>query len=103
MFVNFKAIEKRPIIAANKRSFYAIGTGDMKVEIPNGGQTETITLKDVLYAPDIAYTLISIGHIDAAGLSTVFKDGKCTISTAKGRAIAQIPKDSVGLYRVSTK
>jgi hypothetical protein len=40
---------------------------------------EKIMLKNMLYAPDIAFTLISIEKCDDAGYKTTFASQKCII------------------------
>lgn len=59
-FTNFVKIEPRPITAADKRAFDAVGKGDMLIDLPNGNATSTILLKNVLYAPSMGVTLVSI-------------------------------------------
>jgi hypothetical protein len=48
-FTNFTEIEARPITAADKRCFDAIGKGDMHIDVPKGDGTSQIRLRDVLY------------------------------------------------------
>lgn len=74
----------------------------MEIELPNGNKREKITLKNVLYAPKMAFTLISMACIDRAGLSLLIEDGMCKITTRGSvrRTIATIP-ESRGLYRVA--
>src|SRR5882724_7744715 len=69
---NFISIAPKPINAANQLTFRAIGRGDLTIHVPNNGQTSNIMLQDVLYAPDIGVTLVSIGLIDKAGYSVTF-------------------------------
>lgn len=73
--MNFTKISSRPITAADKRVFHATGKGDLRIRIPNSTTTTTILLKDVLYAPDMGVTIISISRIAAAGYSTLFRQG----------------------------
>ena len=98
--INFTTIESRPIQAADKRTFHAIGKGDMHIEIPNEGRTTTILLKDVLYAPNMGLTIISISRVAAAGYSTLFQSNFCRIFDAKQTQIGHIHVTSNGLYRV---
>jgi len=53
-------LKQGPITAADKRSFDAIGKGDMYIDVPKGNGTSRILLRDVLYAPKMGVTLISI-------------------------------------------
>ena len=76
-FVNFIEIEARPITAADKRSFDAIGKGDMYIDVPKGNGTSRILLRDVLYTPKMGVTLISIGKITDSGSSVLFHGNTC--------------------------
>ena len=69
---NYKWIEGKSITAADKRLFQAIGVGNLCIQISNGKNTTTILLKDVLHAPDLGLTLISISCAAAARYSLLF-------------------------------
>lgn len=101
-FVNFRTIKPHPVGAADGRSFYATGCGDMVVDLPNGSQRTRATLKDVLYAPNLSFTLISVTRLDKAGYSVEISDGMCSIRKPRPErtVIARIP-ESAGLYRVA--
>jgi hypothetical protein len=43
----------------------------MHIELPNGKSMSRILLKDVLYAPTMGVTLVSISKIAKAGFTTV--------------------------------
>ena len=60
-FVTFRPIPPKGFDAANQQSFSATGVGDMLVEVPNGEEVSTIRLTEVLYSPEVGYTLVSIG------------------------------------------
>jgi hypothetical protein len=79
-----------------------MGSGDIMIEVPNGRNPSNIRLTEVLYCPDIGYTLVSIGRIDDAGYSTTFANGKCEIKDRTGNVVGTIPKFK-GLYRVAHK
>jgi hypothetical protein len=74
----------------------------MRIGIPNGKTTTHVTLKDVLYCPDLAFTLISLTLCDAAGYSVLLKDQKCWIRDMRGKLLGQIPLSN-GLYKVEHK
>ena len=79
-FINFTEIEPVPITAVDKRKFQATRKGDMYVYIPNGSQPNSrILLKDVLYAPSMGVTLVSISWIAGAGSTVVFTGNVCKI------------------------
>ena len=64
-FVNYEEfISSEPLRAADGRTFSALGKGDVKIFLPNGDQKLTpITLKNVLYSPHMAFTLISVSCV----------------------------------------
>jgi Pol polyprotein, beta-barrel domain len=98
-FVTFKEITPHAINTADKTIFKATGIGNMRIAIPNGKTTTHITLKDVLYFLDLAFTLVSLTHCDAAGYSVLLKDRKCLIRDTKGTLLGQVPLSN-GLYKV---
>jgi hypothetical protein len=57
-------------MAADKRLFFANGIGDLRIRVPNGESSYTpVILRDALYAPEMALTVVSIGRIAKAGLT----------------------------------
>ena len=74
-FTDFTFTKPRPISAADSRTFEAVGKGSIQVRIPNGDDSTLVTLRDVLYAPTIGFTLISLSRADKAGYSTLIQDG----------------------------
>jgi hypothetical protein len=60
-FSTFETIPPRPLCAANKESFSAIGKGEVILDLPNSVATSKLHLSEVLYSPEAGYTLISIG------------------------------------------
>jgi len=75
-FTNFEFIEPKKISAADNRTFDAIGKGNLHIRIPNGDGFTPVTLRDALYAPSIAFTLISLSRADKAGYTTLIQDGE---------------------------
>ena len=98
-FENYVLIAPKPITAADKRYFQAIGKGNLRIKIPNGPNMTTILLKDVLHCPDMGLTLVSIGKITAAGYKVIFRGPTCRIYNSKDKIIGQINARN-GLYRV---
>jgi len=84
-FVNFQAISPEPIRAADGHTFSAIGCGDLVVNLPmhNGENGPSVTLKQVYYAPKMAFTLVSVACLDKAGCSLVIEDGRCVIRSPR--------------------
>ena len=70
--------------AANEQSFSATGKGEMIIDIPDGADSSQLRLTEVLYSPEVGYTLISIGKLNDHSFSTTFSGGKCLIQGADG-------------------
>lgn len=74
--------------------------GDLRVKAPNGPDWSTFQIKDVLYAPAMSATLISLEQLDDAGMRSSIFNGTCLITRGlNGKVIARIPKMN-GLYCV---
>jgi transposase InsO family protein len=99
-FVSYQSIPLRAIVAADKRIFYAVGTRDLKIEVPNGESPTPIILKDVLHAPDMGITIVSISRIAQAGYAVTFKGNACQIRNKSDKVIGSIPASQNGLYKV---
>ena len=87
--------------AANKQQFPAVGTGQIHVSMLNGHGTSELMLNDVLHAPSITYTLVSLGMLDAQGYHIEIRGGHMDIFSPKQELITHIPRTPHGLYRVS--
>ena len=79
LFNNYVEIPPKSLSAANKWKFAAIGKGDMVIEVPNSIDASKLQLTEVLYSPEVGYTLVSIGRLDQCGYTTTFSSGTCTI------------------------
>ena len=97
---NYQSFPKPRIIqAANKASFNALGIGTLVLTNNIKGKMIDISLQNTLYAPDMAFTLISFGKCDDANYRTEFGDQKCTSKNSAGHILLQAPK-LYGLYRM---
>ena len=99
-FVTLSAITPKTLRAANKGSFSAVGVGELVIDVPNGVDINQLHLTEVLYSPEVGYTLVSIGRLDENGFSATFGGGKCVLRGPEGECIGQVPKNPKGLYRV---
>ena len=72
----------------------------MRIELLNGAKRTKTILKEAIHAPDMAFTLISVGRLDDAKCSATFSSGMCTIHNPSGGTMATIPCAN-GLYRVT--
>jgi hypothetical protein len=98
--IDFIDIPPKIFRAANKQGFSATGTGNLIVDLPNGGKRSKFKLTDVQYSPEVAYTLVSVGNLDEKGFVVKFGGGKCVITDPNGVIIREVPKNQKGLYRV---
>jgi hypothetical protein len=98
-FVTYRDIPARPITAANNRAFYAVGMGDLEIDVPNGASSTKVLLRDALYAPDLGLTVVSIGRIVKAGCTVEFEGGTCKIKR-DGHVIGNVPASANGLFKV---
>jgi len=95
-FENYKRIKGKSITAADKRLFQAIG---VCIQISNGKNMITILLKDVLYAPDLGLTLVSICCAVAMGYSLLLHGPFYRIFNPQKKLVGEI-KAQNGLYQV---
>ncbi|KAJ6623284.1 hypothetical protein B0H10DRAFT_1786698 [Mycena sp. CBHHK59/15] len=84
-FTNFLEIPPIPIHAADSCTFSAIGKGDYKTQFPMGAKQKPtrVVLQNTYYAPNMAFTLISVSTLNHAGYSLHIKDASCAINTLK--------------------
>jgi hypothetical protein len=99
-FVTYQSIPPCAITAANKHVFYAVRTGDLQVEVPNGNTSMTMLLRDALHALDMGITIISVSCIMKARYSVCFKGNSCKIRNPSGNTVGDIPVSTNGLYKV---
>ena len=100
--INFINIPPKSFRAANKQSFSATGTGNLKliVDLPKSIGRTKLELTDVQYSPEVAYMLVSVGNLDEKGFIIKFGGGKCEITNPNGEIVGVVPKNPKGLYRV---
>ena len=102
ILLNCHSITLKPINAVNQIPFWAIGYGDLPVQVPNGNAHSSTTLKDMLHASDLGLTLVSISPIDNAGFTTTFSKDACRIHNESNVTVGIIPKTD-RLYKVDQK
>jgi len=100
-FTEFTPIPPKPVKIANGQSIFATGKGDVVIELPKGNERSNITLKDTLYVPDIALTLILTTRIVKAGFAINMEEDWCKIRSPKPahKLVTRIPEVN-GLYRI---
>ena len=96
-FIDYKAIIPKSITTVDNHTFQAISKGDLMISIPNSKSVTCICLKDVLYAPKMSITLISISKLNVAGFAVLFRDKHCQIFSEKRKKLGEVPLTK-GLY-----
>ena len=51
----------------------------MMIDVPNGANISQLKLTNVLYSPEIGYTLVSIGCLDDNGYTVSFSDENASL------------------------
>ena len=103
---NFVEIPPKTFQAANKKkkkkkqTMSAVGMGEMIIDVPNSANILQLRLTEVLYSPEVGYTLISVGQLDEKGFEITFLGGKCSIKGPDGKHVGAVPKTK-GLYHVA--
>ena len=72
----------------------------MHPTLPNSDKWMKSILKDVIHAPDMAFTLISVRRLDHAKCSVTFEDGMCMIKNPTSCVMAKFPHSN-GLYHIN--
>jgi hypothetical protein len=100
-FVTYRMLDPPLFLnTANGQQFPAVGTGSMVVSMPNGGGQSELTLDNVLHAPSVGYTLVSLGALDGLGYRITIGSGHLDISSHARERLACIAQTTHGLYRV---
>ena len=74
--------------------------GTLTIHVPNGCNQSTLTLNDVLHAPAIGYTLVSLGVLDKNGYRTSISGSNLELFTPGGEHVAHILQTARCLYRI---
>ena len=61
-FANYKSIDCS-ITMADSRQLKAVGMGDLEIDMLNRSKMTTMTFKNAIHAPQMAFTLISISRL----------------------------------------
>src|SRR5882724_9051225 len=86
-----RTVPSKLIKAADNMIFHANAMGNMCISIPNGERTSHVVLKDVLYCPDLTFTLVSLSQCDLAGYLALLKDQQCHICDSQGTTVGKVP------------
>jgi len=91
-FTTYQALEPPLYLnAANKQQFPAMGTGSMVIHALLGAMSSEITLENILYAPTVGYTLVSLGALDSLGYHMSIDTGELEIMSPAGSVVTCVP------------
>jgi len=60
------------------------------IDVPDGDDHSQLRLKDVLYSPNVNYTLVSIGRLDEDGFTASFGNGRCLLMGPDGEKVGEV-------------
>ena len=100
VFINYCLINNTTITTANGCKLKVLGKGDVQIELLNSAKCTKTILKEAIHAPDMAFTLISVGQLDNAKCSMTFSSDMCTIHNLSSHTMATIPCTN-GLYCIT--
>ncbi|KAF7376711.1 Transcription factor [Mycena sanguinolenta] len=98
-FVEYETVDAVPIKSADNRTFFARGRGKVPMTVVHGGQRIEMMLLDVLHAPEMPLTLMSVSRMTKSGHDIHFANGSARILTPDGAALFIVPERD-GLYPV---
>ena len=99
-FSNLKTIETRHFCTGNKQTFSTIRKGELIIDISNNNDITQLRLQDILYSPEVAYMLVSVGRLDEEGFFVTFGGGSCTIRDENKELVGVIVKTASRVYKV---
>lgn len=86
------------MVPINKHQIHTGGRNTVRATHKGTIEVGTLLLKDVLYAPDLGFNLISVYRLAELGYKTVFEEGHCKIQDPDGKTVLTSLFD--GLYNV---
>lgn len=105
-FTTFNSIDEGvwPVIVADNKTIWVKGRGDIKIIRHVNGRQLTGTLLNVIYIPDLARNLLSVGTVSDAGYiflaESLTQPGNCDIRTKDGKLVME-GKRVNNLYELS--
>ena len=101
-FVRLELLEESKITIGDGKLLKAEGRGEVKLEMILKGGNRTCTLRDVLYVPELAYSLLSVSRASKFGATSTFKNDDCRLKDDKGKLLGVANKVQ-GLYYLNGK
>jgi hypothetical protein len=94
-FAKYAPVPGKSVMVANGQRIPVVGCGDIPVNIPlNDGRVESGIIRDVLYAPGVEFTLLSVPRMTEAGLAVSFHGKECLVRSKDGRVIGRATRSA---------
>ena len=81
--------------------FEAIGKGDILVEAVVEGKPVRSLLREVLYAPDSHYNLLSVSRLTSVGVTVIYSGDQAVMRSERTSVLFLGKRGRDGLYHVS--
>ena len=83
LFSTYNEEDSPPVRTADHTELIVLGKGMVTLDVLVDGKPEVVKFCNVLYAPELEYSLLSAGTIEKAGYSILAKKGKMTVCNDK--------------------
>lgn len=95
-------INEKFVIMANNQKIEVKNSGDYKLTLLVNNKDCAVTIKNVLYVPDLSTNLISVSQLINNGKSVVFKKSNCCIYENNGELLATATLHN-NMFKLNTK
>ena len=100
MFANLDMVKLSDIRIGDKSNVKAVGRGSIEVSISVRGKPRKCILENVVYAPTMAFNMLSVRVMNRTGKRTVFEEHSCHVEKDGTVLVEGSVKD--GLYCLNT-
>ena len=100
-FRNYTPIPSVKVSLGDGHVFEAIGKGDILVEAVVEGKPVRSLLREVLYAPDSHYNLLSVSRLTSVGVTVIYSGDQAVMRSERNSVLFLGKRGRDGLYHVS--
>ena len=79
LFTELDDTKRSTVMVANGNTLKSLGSGTVKIKTEFNGSERNITLKNVLFVPDIETNLMSVRKATENGCEVIFQDNNCKL------------------------
>lgn len=99
LFFTFDPSTKGTVTVANGKHVPALGTGDIKLTVDTGISHMPVTLRNVLWVPELNSNLISVNELGKKGHTVMFTGKECFIKT--NNITNKVGENCNGMYKLN--